>query len=54
MLLSIANKVFLAPLPGMDFISVLGECVKKYQQAFLALLPGMDFISVHGECIKKY
>jgi hypothetical protein len=31
-------KAFLAPLPRMDYISILGNCVKKYQQAFLAPL----------------
>jgi hypothetical protein len=34
------QQVFLAPLPGMDSISILGDCAKKCQQAFLAPLPG--------------
>jgi hypothetical protein len=37
----------------MDFISILGDCAKKCQQAFLALLTGMDSISILGDCAKR-
>ena len=33
---------FLVLLPGMDSISIFGDCAKKHQQAFLAPLLGMD------------
>jgi hypothetical protein len=38
------QQVFLAPLPGMDSISILGDCAKKCQQAFLAPLPGKAYV----------
>jgi hypothetical protein len=40
------QQAFLALLPGMDFISILGDCAKKCQQAFLALLPGTVVVLV--------
>jgi hypothetical protein len=34
------QQTFLVPLPGMDSISILGDCVKESQQAFLVPLSG--------------
>jgi hypothetical protein len=48
-----ANKAFLAPLPGIDSISILGSNAKKCQQVFLALLLGIDSISILGSDAKK-
>ena len=38
------QQAFLAPLSGMDSISILGDCAKKCQQAFLASLPGKALV----------
>ena len=38
------QQAFLAPLPGMDSIFILGDYAKKCQQTFLAPLPGKALV----------
>jgi hypothetical protein len=38
------QPAFLAPLPGIYSISILGSDVKKCQHAFLAPLPGKTLV----------